>query len=56
MSQFWYDEETSVYLAEVVKRLAGANGKVACISCPSVFRACGLSQNSRLISYYDSKL
>jgi len=51
MSQFWYDDSTSDTLAHLVKTLAGPGGKIACLSCPSVFRACGSSENVHLYEY-----
>jgi len=51
ISQFWYDTETTRVLVNEVKRLSGSQGKVACISCPSVFRCCGLTPNVHLFEY-----
>ncbi|XP_021945722.1 EEF1A lysine methyltransferase 1 isoform X1 [Folsomia candida] len=45
LSQFWYEETTSRKLAEEVLAQAGPNGRVACVSCPSIFRACQVSEN-----------
>ena len=38
LSQFWYSEETSKTLAKECLRCAG-NGKIACISAPSIYVA-----------------
>ncbi|CAL8111624.1 unnamed protein product [Orchesella dallaii] len=50
LSQFWYDAKTSKVLANEVLRQAG-NGKVACVSCPSIFRACENAENVHLFEY-----
>jgi len=38
-AQFWYTEETAGNLAKEVVEAAGPNGRIACIACPSLFRA-----------------
>ncbi|KAK2840150.1 hypothetical protein Q5P01_013890 [Channa striata] len=38
MSQFWYSDETAAQLAEEVVREAGAGGRIACVSAPSVYQ------------------
>ncbi|XP_034549893.1 EEF1A lysine methyltransferase 1 [Notolabrus celidotus] len=38
MSQFWYSDETASRLAEEVVREAGAGGRIACVSAPSVYQ------------------
>ncbi|XP_067124960.1 EEF1A lysine methyltransferase 1 isoform X2 [Centruroides vittatus] len=38
LSQFWYDETTAEILAKEAIALAGDNGKIACISCPTVYK------------------
>jgi len=47
LSQFWYDEETSRRLAEEVLEQAGPGGRVACVSSPSIFRACQVGDNGK---------
>ena len=37
MSQFWYDSETSKYLANQIIQNINKDGKVACISCPTLY-------------------
>ena len=37
--QFWYTDETAGTLAKEVVKAAGPSGRVACIACPSLFRA-----------------
>lgn len=37
--QFWYTEETAGILAKEVVEAAGPSGRIACIACPSLFRA-----------------
>ncbi|KAL1139536.1 hypothetical protein AAG570_006519 [Ranatra chinensis] len=37
LSQFWYDEHTIEALSSEVVRAAGCEGKIALISCPSLF-------------------
>lgn len=36
LSQFWYDLQTAETLAEVALQVAGEEGRIACISCPTV--------------------
>ncbi|KAI9558977.1 hypothetical protein GHT06_015766 [Daphnia sinensis] len=38
LSQFWYDDHTSAVLAKEALRLAGPEGKIACISCPTLYK------------------
>ncbi|XP_063069815.1 EEF1A lysine methyltransferase 1 [Engraulis encrasicolus] len=38
MSQFWYNEETATRLAEEAIQQAGKGGRIACLSCPSVYQ------------------
>ncbi|GBN84892.1 EEF1A lysine methyltransferase 1 [Araneus ventricosus] len=37
LSQFWYDEETSTLLAKAALECVGEEGKIACVSSPSVY-------------------
>lgn len=39
MSQFWYSEETADALAKECLRALEGEGKIACISCPTLFRS-----------------
>ncbi len=39
LSQFWYDKATAEALAEECLRAAGEGGRVACVSCPTLFLA-----------------
>ena len=39
LSQFWYDEDTAFNLAKVLVKMAGKDGKIACISAPTAFVA-----------------
>ncbi|NWX95716.1 EFMT1 methyltransferase, partial [Nothoprocta ornata] len=38
LSQFWYSEETASYLANEAIAAAGKDGKIACVSAPSVYQ------------------
>ncbi|XP_037082733.1 EEF1A lysine methyltransferase 1-like [Pollicipes pollicipes] len=38
LSQFWYDERTCRVLGAEAMRLAGPTGRVACLSCPTLYR------------------
>lgn len=38
MSQFWYSDETASLLAEEAVREAGDEGRIACVSAPSVYQ------------------
>ena len=39
LSQFWYDDQTAETLAKECVRIAGIEGKIACISAPSAYAA-----------------
>ncbi|KAM9172136.1 LOW QUALITY PROTEIN: EEF1A lysine methyltransferase 1 [Pangshura tecta] len=38
LSQFWYDDETALCLANEVILAAGRGGRIACVSAPSVYQ------------------
>jgi hypothetical protein len=38
LSQFWYDDETAAYLSRKALRAAGPTGKIALISCPTLYK------------------
>uniref|UniRef100_A0A8D0WJP7 EEF1A lysine methyltransferase 1 n=1 Tax=Sus scrofa TaxID=9823 RepID=A0A8D0WJP7_PIG len=38
LSQFWYNQETALRLAEEAVAAAGDGGRIACVSAPSVYR------------------
>ncbi|KAI4898133.1 hypothetical protein NFI96_015396 [Prochilodus magdalenae] len=38
MSQFWYSDETAARLAEEAIQQAGQQGRIACVSAPSVYQ------------------
>ncbi|XP_064627503.1 EEF1A lysine methyltransferase 1-like isoform X2 [Lineus longissimus] len=38
LSQFWYTEETALKLAEEAIAAAGEGGRIACISCPTLYK------------------
>lgn len=37
LSQFWYDKNTALILRDVALKAAGETGRIACISCPTVY-------------------
>ncbi|KAG8185855.1 hypothetical protein JTE90_004397 [Oedothorax gibbosus] len=37
LSQFWYNTETSVTLARSALECVGETGRIACVSCPSIY-------------------
>jgi len=39
LSQFWYTESTAIALAKEALAAAGENGRVACVSCPTLYKA-----------------
>ncbi|XP_013360919.1 PREDICTED: protein-lysine N-methyltransferase N6AMT2 isoform X2 [Chinchilla lanigera] len=39
LSQFWYSRETALRLAQEALSAAGASGRIACVSAPSVYQA-----------------
>merc|ERR1711931_86294 len=39
LSQFWYTESTAIALAKEALAAAGDNGRVACVSCPTLYKA-----------------
>lgn len=36
LSQFWYSAETARQLSRELSYVAGNNGRIACISCPTI--------------------
>jgi hypothetical protein len=38
LSQFWYDDETAEYLSREALKAAGPTGKIALISCPTLYK------------------
>ncbi|XP_028582129.1 EEF1A lysine methyltransferase 1 isoform X2 [Podarcis muralis] len=38
LSQFWYDAETALHLANEAARAVGSGGRIACVSAPSVYQ------------------
>ena len=40
LSQFWYSEETAVSLARAVAKCVEGGGRVACLSAPTLYKAC----------------
>lgn len=39
LSQFWYDDKTTEYLSREACRAAGPTGKIALISCPTLYKS-----------------
>jgi len=39
LSQFWYTESTAIALAKEALAAAGEKGRVACVSCPTLYKA-----------------
>ncbi|GAU93705.1 hypothetical protein RvY_05601 [Ramazzottius varieornatus] len=39
LSQFWYDESTSKFLAEEVRKSSQNGDWIACLSCPSLYKS-----------------
>jgi hypothetical protein len=38
LSQFWYDDETAAYLSREALRASGPTGKIALVSCPTLYK------------------
>lgn len=38
LSQFWYDDKTAEYLSREALKAAGPTGKIALISCPTLYK------------------
>ncbi|KAM4797228.1 EEF1A lysine methyltransferase 1 [Rhinophrynus dorsalis] len=38
LSQFWYSDETALCLAKEAMEAAGENGRIACVSAPSIYQ------------------
>ena len=47
LSQFWYSEETANILAKAVMNSVENGGRIACISAPTLYRACLKLENSK---------
>merc|ERR1719516_853505 len=39
LSQFWYTESTALALAREALAAAGDGGRIACVSCPTLYKA-----------------
>merc|ERR1711951_243294 len=39
LSQFWYTESTAAALAKEALTAAGDKGRIACVSCPTLYKA-----------------
>ncbi|KAM3607066.1 uncharacterized protein V6R79_001448 [Siganus canaliculatus] len=61
MSQFWYSDDTAARLAEELISEAGAGGRIACVSAPSVYQKIkqgvvdGSDQVSAVVLEYDRR-
>jgi len=51
LSQFWYSEETANILANVVINSVENGGRIACISAPTLYRACVKLENSKNVDF-----
>ncbi|OCT93172.1 hypothetical protein XELAEV_18016237mg [Xenopus laevis] len=55
LSQFWYSDETALSLAKEAMEVCGENGRIACISAPSIYQKlrglAGESVHVRLLEY-----
>ena len=48
LSQFWYSDETANDLAKAVINAVGDGGRIACISAPTLYRACKKIENTKV--------
>ena len=48
LSQFWYSDETANDLAKAVIQAVGDGGRIACISAPTLYRACKKIENTKV--------
>ena len=48
LSQFWYSDETANDLAKAVINAVGDGGRIACISAPTLYRACKKVENTKV--------
>ena len=48
LSQFWYSDETANDLAKAVVNVVGEEGRIACISAPTLYRACLKLENTKV--------
>ena len=48
LSQFWYSDETANDLAKAVVNVVGEGGRIACISAPTLYRACIKLENTNV--------
>jgi len=51
LSQFWYSEETANILAKAVMKSVENGGRIACISAPTLYRACLKLENSKNVDF-----
>ncbi|XP_075216053.1 EEF1A lysine methyltransferase 1 isoform X2 [Lycorma delicatula] len=54
LSQFWYDDFTAQVLSNEISRAAGGSGKIALISCPTLYKPvkhlCGSNEDPPFLS------
>ncbi|PSN32513.1 EEF1A lysine methyltransferase 1 [Blattella germanica] len=53
LSQFWYDDETAAYLSSEALRLAGSNGKIALVSCPTLYKTLKSQSPNHEVSLFE---
>jgi len=51
LSQFWYSDETANILAKAVMNSVENGGRIACISAPTLYRACLKLDNSKNVGF-----
>ncbi|XP_059468475.1 EEF1A lysine methyltransferase 1 [Neocloeon triangulifer] len=55
LSQFWYDDETADRLAKEVLKAAGPEGKIALVSCPTLYTRLKKSNANVTLFEYDER-
>ncbi|XP_065349746.1 EEF1A lysine methyltransferase 1 [Cloeon dipterum] len=55
LSQFWYDDETADRLAQEVLTAAGPEGKIALVSCPTLFTRIRKANPNVTLFEYDER-
>ncbi|KAH0568209.1 EEF1A lysine methyltransferase 1 [Cotesia glomerata] len=53
LSQFWYDDETVDTITKAALRITDNDGKIALISCPTLYRALKKNAGSRQIKIFE---
>ncbi|KDR18927.1 EEF1A lysine methyltransferase 1 isoform X1 [Zootermopsis nevadensis] len=53
LSQFWYDDETAAYLSREALSAAGPAGRIALVSCPTLYKKLKPEAHNRQVTLFE---